>query len=69
MKHVMRRAFDHPSLQEILRDLTYPAEKWQITSCADIYGVDIRTRRALYALPARVYESSADITALLDGEG
>lgn len=56
---------ENPSLQEVLRDLTYPAEKWQITTCAEIYGVDVRIRRALYALPTRVYDSSTDIAHTL----
>jgi hypothetical protein len=54
-----------PRLTEILGDLTYPAEKWRITACADIYGVDTRTRRALYALPARAYENEEEVMAAL----
>jgi hypothetical protein len=50
-----------PSLSQILSDLTYPAEKWQITTCAEIYGADIRTRRELYKLPARAYRSAMEI--------
>ena len=54
-----------PSLAEILRGLTYPAEKWQITTCAEIYGADVRTRRELYGLPARTYRNAAEITDML----
>jgi len=54
-----------PRLSEILGDLTYPAEKWRVTACADIYGVDMRTRRALYGLPARSYRDVEDITSAL----
>jgi hypothetical protein len=54
-----------PTLAEILRDLTYPAEKWQITTCAEIYGADVRTRRELYGLPARTYRTAAEITDIL----
>ncbi|TDV48011.1 uncharacterized protein DUF2795 [Actinophytocola oryzae] len=50
----------------ILGDLTYPAEKWRITACADIYGVDASTRRALYRLPARTYRDADDVTSALD---
>ncbi|MGB3441092.1 MAG: DUF2795 domain-containing protein [Actinophytocola sp.] len=57
---------ENPSLRQILQDLTYPAEKWQITTCAEIYGGDVRTRRALYALPARVYSSPADVANALE---
>ena len=54
------------SLPEILGDITYPAEKWQITTCAELYGADIHTRRELYKLPPRVYQSVADIADTLD---
>jgi hypothetical protein len=54
-----------PALAEILRDLTYPAEKWQITTCAEIYGADVCTRRELYRLPARTYRTAAEITDIL----
>lgn len=53
------------SLPEILGDITYPAEKWQITTCAELYGADIHTRRELYKLPPRVYQSVADIADTL----
>ena len=52
-------------LSKILGHVTYPAEKWQITACADIHGVDMRTRRALYGLPARPYRDVADVTRAL----
>jgi hypothetical protein len=57
---------DTPRLSQILGDLTYPAEKWQVTACADIYGVDMRTRRALYRLPARTYHDARDVAAALE---
>jgi Protein of unknown function (DUF2795) len=53
-------------LSAILSDLTYPAEKWRITACADVYGVDTDLRRALYALPARVYKDAEEVSAALD---
>jgi hypothetical protein len=56
---------DKPRLSEILGDLTYPAEKWQVTACADIYGVDMSTRRALYRLPARTYRDAEDVATTL----
>jgi hypothetical protein len=55
-----------PTLEEVLRDLTYPAEKWEITTCAEIYGADLRTRRELYGLPARSYTDATDIAKALD---
>ena len=54
-----------PILREILDDLTYPAEKWEITTCAEIYGADVRTRRGLYKLPARTYRNADDIVETL----
>ena len=56
---------DTPSLSEILDDLTFPAQKWQITTCADLYGADVHIRRALYGLPARPYENAHDVAAEL----
>jgi uncharacterized protein DUF2795 len=52
-------------LSAILSDLTYPAEKWRITACADIYGVDTDIRQALYALPARVYRDAEEVSTAL----
>lgn len=63
---------DVPGLRDILGELTYPTQKWQITASAEIYGADVHTRRALYGLPARVYESEDDIRAALppaNGQG
>jgi Protein of unknown function (DUF2795) len=53
-------------LSEVLGDLSYPAEKWQITTCAQIYGADIHTRRSLYHLPSRTYADAADVTAAIE---
>lgn len=53
-------------LLDALDDLSYPAQKWQITTCAEIYGADIHTRRTLYGLPARTYSDAADVVAELE---
>lgn len=53
---------------EMMRDLSYPVQKWQITMCADIHGADIRTRRALYSLPVEVYHSMSEVIAALDDD-
>jgi hypothetical protein len=43
------------AVRQVLRGLTYPAEKWQIVTHADLYGADAETRAALHGLaPARV---------------
>jgi hypothetical protein len=56
-------------LSEILGELSYPAQKWQITACAEIYGagagIDDHIRRELYGLPVRTYESADDIVNAL----
>jgi hypothetical protein len=54
-----------PELEQFLDALSYPTQKWQITTCADFDGVDVATRRALYDLPVRVYESAEDVVAAL----
>lgn len=61
----MNRTDGVPDVMDVLRELAYPAEKWQITATAEIYGADVHTRRALYDLPARVYESPADVRSAL----
>jgi hypothetical protein len=65
-QHHMDMTDETTKLGEILRDLDYPVEKWQITSRADVYGADVRTRRELYGLPARTYGSTAEILEALD---
>jgi hypothetical protein len=55
------------ALLQVLQGLTYPAEKWQIVTQAEIYGADGETRGKLYRLPMREYATPAEITAALDG--
>ena len=60
-----------PGIMNVLDKLSYPAQKWQITTCAEQQGTDVHTRRALYELPVRHYESAADVVSALpasDGE-
>lgn len=57
------------AVRQVLRGLTYPAEKWRIVTQADLYGADAGTRAALHGLPPREYRSPADITAALNGNG
>ncbi len=52
-------------LLDILDELSYPAQKWQITTCADLRGADVRTRRALYDLRPRSYASAEDVVESL----
>jgi hypothetical protein len=52
-------------LEEVLEDLSYPADKWQVIACVEVYEVDLPTRRELYGLPVRTYESAADVLSTL----
>lgn len=57
---------DHDlDLREVLGGLSYPADKWQIVACANVYGFDSAVRRTLYALPVRRYRSAAEVAATL----
>jgi Protein of unknown function (DUF2795) len=57
------------TVRQVLSGLTFPAEKWQIVTQADLYGADAHTRVELHGLPMREYRSPEDITAELDGDG
>lgn len=57
---------DGPGIAEIVADVAYPAEKWQITTCAEIYGADVPTLRTLYSLPPRRYDSPADVLSAME---
>ena len=52
-------------LHDVLQDLCFPAQRWQILAEADMYGVDTEMRTQLYALPARLYENCADIASAM----
>lgn len=55
------------AVRQVLRGLTYPAERWQILAHAELYGVDAATRAALFDLPLRAYRSPGDVASALDG--
>jgi hypothetical protein len=52
-------------LREVLGNLSYPADKWQIVACAEVYGFDYATRRTLHALPVRRYSDPAEVVSVL----
>lgn len=52
-------------LGEVLAELHYPAEKWEIITCAEIWGVDVETRRRLYGLPVRTFASLREVADTL----
>jgi hypothetical protein len=56
------------SLRQVLRGLSYPAERWQIITQAELFGADVATRSRLHDLPKRRYRSSTDVTSALDGD-
>ncbi|MBB4909153.1 DUF2795 domain-containing protein [Actinophytocola algeriensis] len=54
------------TLEDMLADLTFPVEKWEVTMCADLRGASAATRRKLYDLPCRTFESPEDVAAALN---
>lgn len=48
-------------LAEVLAGLHYPAQKWEVIACAEIWGVDLETRRKLYGLPVRSFGNLREV--------
>lgn len=67
MTTFMTPTWEPAELREVLADLHYPAEKWEIITCAEIWGVDLDTRRKLYGLPVRRFESVREVADSLSG--
>lgn len=67
MTTFMERITEPDALREVLADLHYPAEKWEVIICAEIWGVDLDTRRKLYGLPVRRFESVREVADSLSG--
>ena len=44
-------------LRQVLQDVPFPAERWQLVAWADHYGADATTMQELRSLPARQYLS------------
>lgn len=63
----MKQITEPAALREVLADLHYPAEKWEVITCAEIWGVDLDTRRKLYDLPVRTFGSVREVADLLTG--
>jgi hypothetical protein len=53
------------NIEDMLADLTFPAEKWDVTTCADVRGAPAETRRKLYDLPCRTFHSPEDVVDAL----
>ena len=53
-------------VRQVLRGLTYPAERWQVITQAELYGADIETTSRLHDLPMRRYRSTSDVTKALE---
>lgn len=60
---------DKQSLRFILDDLSFPAERWQIVTAADLYGADVATCQRLRMLPvrSRPYRDLQEVVRALDG--
>jgi hypothetical protein len=52
-------------LASVLGDLTFPAQRWQVITVGDLYGVDTSTRSLLERLPQRRYHSLREVAAVL----
>lgn len=56
------------AVRQVLQGLTYPAEKWQIVTQAELYGADAQTRGELYRLPMGEYRDTSDVTTALHAD-
>jgi len=57
---------DVQRISDVLADLCYPAQKWQVLAEADHYGADSASRSQLWALPAGTYP---DLDSVLEELG
>lgn len=59
---------DKQSLCFVLADLTFPAQRWEVLTQADLYGADAVTRERLRQLPTRStpYRDMQDIIDALE---
>ena len=65
MPVLMEPMVEPARLAKVLADLNYPAEKWEVITCAEIWGVDVETRRRLYGLPVQTFESVREVAESL----
>ncbi|HEX4723035.1 MAG TPA: hypothetical protein VH333_11005 [Pseudonocardiaceae bacterium] len=56
---------EQQSLRVVLAELTFPAQRWQIITSADLWGVDAATCERLRRLPLRP-EPYRDLQDVLD---
>ncbi|WP_433801390.1 hypothetical protein [Actinomycetospora sp. CA-084318] len=52
-------------LMPILRELPFPARRWQILTAGDLYGCDTVTRELLGRVPEADYASASDVLGVL----
>src|SRR5579875_3222872 len=52
-------------LVPILRDVPFPARRWQVITAGDIYGCDGVTRELLARLPEAEYRTPQDLLGVL----
>ncbi|GAA4934783.1 DUF2795 domain-containing protein [Actinomycetospora succinea] len=52
-------------LAAVLGDLVFPADRWQVLTAAEMYGVDTVSRTLIERLPERRYHSLGEIVAVL----
>ena len=52
-------------LVPILREVPFPARRWQVLTAGDLYGCDTVTRELLARVPEAEYASVADVLGVL----
>ena len=53
------------TISEVLNGLRFPAERWQIITYADDYGLDAASCNVLRGLPLRQYRNPAEVASVL----
>lgn len=55
----------HP-LGSVLRDVGFPASRWQLVAAADAYGADARTKADLWVLPEPTYHNFSGVVIAVE---
>jgi hypothetical protein len=48
-------------LATVLRNVTFPAARWQLLAAADAYGADVISKTELHDLPEREYRTVGEV--------
>ncbi|MET9229984.1 DUF2795 domain-containing protein [Lentzea sp. NPDC003310] len=55
-------------LRQVLDELSYPADKVRIVTCAEVHDLGTDVRRRLHGLPHRHYSSPTEVVEALPDE-